>query len=164
MILDNFYVLCGSVSAAGVISGQSMNGTDTTVLSTNTVDLGPLALGGNQVGDTGAGEPLEIAISVLTAPTVGTSVQYQLIQADDAALSSNVQVINQTTAFAIAALPAGTLVPLHWDRAAPYTPKRYVGLRVVTVGAIATHSVFAVLAKNIQDVKNIYFKSGFAVL
>lgn len=164
MILDAFYTLSGSISAAGVLSGQSVTGTNTSVLSTNTVDLGPLTLGGNQPGDTGAGEPLELMFNILAAPTVGTSVQFQLIQADDAALSSNVQVINQTDAFPIASLPINTLVPLHWNRAAPYAPKRYIGARYVLVGAIASTSIFAALTKDAQDVKNIFYKSGYAVL
>lgn len=163
MILDNFLVLCGSISAAGVVTGQAMNGAGN-VLSVNTVDLAPLTIGTNQAGDTGAGESLEVGISILTAPTVGTNVQFQLIQADDAALTTNVQVINQTDAFAIAALPAGTFVPLHWDRAAPYAPKRYLGLRAVNTGAIATLSVFAAIMKTVQDLKNLNFKSGYAVL
>lgn len=163
MILDNNLILCGSISAAGVMTGQAMNGAGN-VLSANTVDLGPLAIGGNQVGDVGAGEALEVVFNVLTAPTVGTNVQFQIIQADDAALTSNVQVINQTDAFPIASLPAGTLVPLHWNRDAPYAPKRYWGLRVVNTGAIATLSVFAAVVKNLQDLKSLNFKSGFAVL
>jgi hypothetical protein len=162
MILDANLILSGSISAAGVVTGQAANGAGN-VLGTNTYDLAPLTIGGNQVGDTGAGESLEIEFSVLTAPTVGTTVQFQLIQADDAALTSNVQVINQTDAIPIASLPAGTIVPLHWDRAAPYAPKRYVGVRYVNVGAIATFSVFAATVKNLQDSKNIYFKSGYAV-
>lgn len=162
MILDNFLVLCGAVSAAGVVSGQSFN-TATTAVSTNTIDNGPLTLGGNQAGDVGAGEALEISISILTAPTVGTSCKYQLIQADDGALTSNVQIINSTADIPIASLPAGTIVPLHYDRAAPFAPKRYVGLQVVTVGAIATHSIFAAVVKNVADLKNILFKSGYLV-
>jgi len=163
MILDNNLILCGALSAAGVVTGQAMNGAGN-VLSTNTVDLGPLALGGNQAADVGAGEAIEVVVSILTAPTVGTNVKFQIIQADDAALTSNVQVINSTDDIPIASLPAGTLVPLHWDRAAPYTPKRYWGLRAVNTGAIATLSVFAAVTKNVQDIKNLNYKSGFAVL
>ena len=162
MILDNFHILSGAVSAAGAVTGQLI--TTNSQLSTNTIDLGPLSIGGNQAGDTGAGEALEISISVLVAPLTATTTQFQLIQADDAALSTNVQVINQTDAFPIASLPAGTLVPLHWDRAAPYAPKRYVGLRVVSTGSVVTAlSIFAATAKNVQDVKNLYFKSGYLV-
>jgi hypothetical protein len=163
MILDNFYTLSGAVSATGVLSGQAANGAGN-ILSTNTVDLAPLTLGNNQVGDYGGGEPLDIVFSILTAPTVGTSVQFQLIQADDAALTTNVQVINQTDALPIATLPINTIVPLHWDRAAPFAPKRYLGCRYVNVGAIATFSVAAFLTKHPQDVRNIFFRSGYSVL
>lgn len=163
MIIDNLLVLMGTVSALGVVSGQAANGAGN-ILSVNTVDLAPLTIGANQPGDTGAGEALEVLFTVLTAPTVGTNVQFQLIQADDAALTVNVQVINQTDAFAIAALPAGSLVPLHWDRAAPYPGKRYFGARVVNTGVIATFSVFAAVAKTVQDLKNLNYKSGYAVL
>lgn len=163
MILDNLLVLHGSISAANAIVAAAANGAGN-VLSANTLDLGPLSIGANQAGDLGAGEPLEVAISVITAPTVGTSVQFQLIQADDAALTTNVQVINQTDAFAIASLPAGTLVPLHIDRDAPYAPKRYMGLRFVNVGAIATATYFAAIVKNVQDVKNLMYKTGITVI
>lgn len=162
MILDNFLVFSGAISAAGVLSGQAANGAGN-VLSTNTVDLAPLAIGGNQVGDTGAGERLQVEFSILTAPTVGTSVQFQIIQADDAALTSNVQVLSQTDAIPIASLPAGTLLAMWVDRAAPYAPKRYLGLRYVNVGAIATFSVFASIVKDMQD-KATYYKSGYTIL
>lgn len=162
MIIDALLTLFGSINAAGVLTGAAANGAGN-ILSTNTIDLAPLALGGNQPADYGAGEPIEVEFSILTAPTVGTSVQFQLVQADDAALATNLQVIVQTDAFPIASLPAGTLVPLHWDRAAPYAPKRYFGARIVNVGAIATLSVFGTVTKNVQDVKNIYYKSGFGV-
>jgi len=163
MILDNLMLLSGSVSAAGVLSGQAANGSGN-VLSTNTVDIAPLTIGGNQAGDLGAGSDLYVEFSVLTAPTVGTTVRFQLIQADDAALSSNVQVINQTDDIPIASLPAGTLVPLGWDPSAPYPPKRYIGARYVNTGAIATFSVVAAIVKDVQAMKNILYKSGYTVL
>lgn len=162
MILDNLLFFSGAVSAQGVLSGQAVNGAGN-VTSTNTVDLGPLALGGNQVGDLGAGEALEVAISVLSAPTVGTTVKFQLIQADDAALTVNVQVINSTDDIPIATLPVGALIPLHYDRAAPFAPKRFVGVRYVNTGAIATAIYTAAIVKSVQDLKNIYFRSGFAI-
>ena len=162
MILDGFTFLSGAVSAAGVLTGQAANGAGN-ILSTNVIDLAPLTIGGNQVGDFGAGERLMIEFSVLTAPTVGTNVQFQVIQADDAAMTVNVQVLNQTDAFPIATLVAGTLVPLSWDPAAPYPPRRYLSARYVNTGAIATLSVVAAVVKVVPGIKNIYFKSGFAV-
>jgi hypothetical protein len=161
MILDNFTLLSGSV-ANGVLTGQAVNGAGN-IVSTNTMDIAPLTIGGNQAADLGTGEPLRVEFSVLTAPTVGTTVQFQLIQADDPALTTNVQVIAQTDAYAIANLPIGTIVPMAVDPTAPYVPKRYVGTRYVNTGAIATFSVVAAMVKDVQSVKNIFFKSGFAV-
>ena len=162
MILDAFQFLSGAISAAGVLSGQLI--TANSQLSTNTLDMAPLSIGGNQPGDTGAGNDLTIAFSILVAPATCTTMQFQLIQADDAALTTNVQVINQTDAFPIASLPAGTLVPLGWDPAAPYPPKRFVGVRYIATGSTVTAmSVAASVVKDPQAVKNIYYKSGFAV-
>jgi hypothetical protein len=161
MILDAAMLLSGSYSAAGVLTGQAVNGAGS-ILSSNTIDIAPLTIGGNQAADTGVGEELYVEFSVLTAPTVGTNVRFQLIQADDAALTSNVQVINQTDDLPIANLAAGTIVPLHWDPAAPYTPKRYVGARYVNTGAIATFTVAAAVTKNVQT-RQTSLKSGFTV-
>lgn len=164
MIFDGLMILAGTVSAAGALTGQAANGAGS-ILGTNTLDLGPPMLNGipGQVGDMGSGEPIELAISILNGPSAGTSVQFQLIQADDAALTTNVQVINQTDAFPIASLPTGTLVPMHWDLAAPYAPRRYVGLRVVNVGPVAGMSVFCAATKNVQSMRTI-FKSGFTLI
>lgn len=161
MILDAAMLLSGSFSALGVLTGQAVNGAGS-FLSANTIDTAPLTLGGNQPIDAGVGEDLYVEFSVLTAPTGGTNVRFQLIQADDAALTQNVQVINQTDDLPIATLPAGTIVPLRLDPAAPYTPKRYVGARYVNTGAIATFSVAAAVTKNVQA-RQTSLKSGYAV-
>lgn len=160
MLLDNATFLSGAVSAAGVLSGQLI--TANSQLSTNTIDIAPAIL--NQAGDTGAGEPLNVVFSVLAAPATATDVTFQLIQADDAALTANVQVIASAGPFLVAQLPVGTVVPMKLDRAAPLAPKRYVGARYISTGAVVTAlSVTAAVTKSVQDVKNIYFKSGYAV-
>ena len=108
MIFDAALVLSGAIGGgSGAISGQAANGAGS-ILSTNTIDVGPLPLGGNQNTDLGTGSALQLAVRVLSAPTVGTSVQFQTIQADDGALVSNVQGLGQTDAIPIASLAAGT--------------------------------------------------------
>lgn len=154
MITDALCQLSGSL-VGNVVSGQAVNGAGN-ILSTNTYDLGVAR-------DIGKGEPLEVVAEVLTAPTAGTSVQFQLVQADDAALTTNLQVIVQTDAIPIASLPAGTQVPLHVDRVDPYPARRYIGLRYVNVGAIATASYFAAVVKSVAD-KQVNYPNGFAVL
>lgn len=167
MILDSALLLSGAISASGALTGQLVTSLGNT-LSTNTIDIASLALGGNQAGDYGAGEPLEIAISVLNSLTSAgaATVQFQLIQADDAALTTNVQVLVQTQALAYTLLTAGTLVPLHWDRAAPYTPKRYLGVRYVVAQAALTNETgqFATaVVKNVQEARGLLFKSGYSI-
>lgn len=154
MITDALCQLSGSI-VGNTISGQAVNGAGS-ILSTNTYDLGVAR-------DIGKGEALEMIVEVLTAPTAGTSVQFQLVQADDAALATNLQVIVQTDAIPIASLPAGTQVPLHVDRTDPYPARRYIGARYVNVGAIATQSLFTTIAKSVAD-KQVNYPNGFAVL
>lgn len=162
MIIDGLTLLSGSLAASGGFVGQSVNGAGS-FLSANTIDLAPLAIGGNQVGDFGGGEKNEFGVYVVTAPTVGTSVKFQIIQADDAALTSNVQVVNSSDDLLIARLPIGTLVPLRLNQAMATTPKRYLGMRYVNTGAIATASYVAGFLRDLQDVKTTLFKSGYSI-
>jgi len=163
MIFDALLQVSGGMTAAGAMFGQAVAGTNTSVLSTNTIDMGPPMMNGvpGQLGDIGSGETLEVSFTVLTAPTGGTSVQFQLIQADDAALSVNVEVLVQTGAIPIASLPAGSPVVLPAAHAAAYAPRRYIGTRYVLVGAIASMTVFAGLVKNVQN--KPLFKGGYGI-
>jgi|GEM_PF-188638 len=164
MILDQNALLSGSVSAVGVLTGQAVTAT---AVSTNTYDTAPLTLGANQPNDIGRGEPLEVAISVLATVTAAgaATVNFELIQADDAALSVNVETLVQTGAVPKTSLTAGTLVALHYDRAAPLAARRYIGVRyTVGTGPLTAGTFTAALVKNIADVANIYAKSGFVVV
>ena len=161
MIFDASLTLSGGVGATGALTGQSVNGAGN-ILSTNVIDLGPLPLGGNQSTDPGAGNPLLMALRVMSAPTVGTSVQFQLILADDAAMSVNVVMIGQTDAYTIASLPAGTQVLLPVARPAPYQSRRYLALRYVNVGAIASASYFAGLVLDAQS-PSTTFKTSYSI-
>lgn len=163
MILDAQNLLSGMYSAAGVLTGQAVTAT---AVSTNTFDTNPLTLGGNQPNDYGRGEPLEIAISTLVAAAAAgaATVNFELIQADDAALSVNVETLVQTGSIPIARLTLGALVPLHLDRAAPYAPRRYIGVRyTVGTGPLTAGTFSAAIVKSVQDIANIYGKSGFVV-
>lgn len=163
MILDNFGMVSGSVNAAGVLSGQVVTAS---AVSTNSIDTNPCSLGGNQPNEYGPGAATEIAFSVLqTATAAGAAtVNFAWVQADDAALTANVEIVVQTGPLPIAKLTAGTIVPLHLDRAAPLTPRRYVGAQyIVGTGPLTGGSFAAGIVKDLQDTKNIYGKSGFAV-
>lgn len=163
MILDNFALLSGSYSAAGVLTGQAVTAT---AVSTNSLDTNPNTLGGNQPNDIGRGEGLEIAISVLVAATAAgaATVNFEYVQADDAALTTNVETIVQTGPIGKAALTVGALIPLHLDRAAPLAPRRYTGVRyTVGTGPLTAGTFTAAIVKNVADITNIFAKSGFLV-
>lgn len=164
MIIDALLQFSGTVNPT---AGQLVTALGNNV-STNVIDMAGVGAG-NTARDLGQGETLEIAIQILQTLTSGgaATVQFQLVEADDTAISTNVNVIVQTDAFAYTVLTAGKLIPLHWDRAAPYQARRYLALRYVIGTAVLTNGTgqfFATTVKNIQDVgNNTIFNSGFAV-
>jgi hypothetical protein len=144
-------------------SGQSLIGAAATTTSTNVIDTAGVGFG-NTARDIGQGQALEIMIEVIQAFAGGTSMQVQLVTADDAAISVNVTPIVIEPAVLTAALTAGKLIPLHWDRSAPSPARRYVALQYTTVGTMTAGSVNAFAVTSVQDVgNNTLFNSGFSV-
>ena len=163
MILDNFAMVSGSVSAAGALSGQAVTAS---AVSTNSYDTGPLSLGSNQAGDIGRGEELFVAISTLVAAAAAgaATVNFEFIQADDAALTTNVETLAQTGPIPKASLAAGAIVLLQVGRATPLAPRRYVGVRyTVATGPLTAGTFVAAIIHDPQDIAGIYGKSGFLV-
>lgn len=164
MIQDALLQLSGAVNP---ISGQLVTATGNT-LSSNVIDTAGVGTG-NTAREMGIGGTLELAVSILQTLTSGGSatVQFQLVSADDAAISTNVEVIVQTDAYPFALLTAGTIVPLHLDRSAPYPMRRYLALRYVVGTAALTNATgqfFATLVKDLQDRgNNTLYNSGFVV-
>lgn len=99
MYVDNGLLVSGSVSAANVITGQTVNGSGN-VLSTNTVDL-------LQNRDLGEGLDVFARVQATVAQAGATSVEVQAITADDAALTANINVLATTGALAIAKWSVG---------------------------------------------------------
>lgn len=162
MLLEGALILAGAAMSAGgatvgVPIGTALNGAGIQAIST-TIDTATPATPARALGQ---GQVIRIAIQVVTAPTVGTSVCYQLCEADDADLTSNVRVLVQTGDIPIANLPAGTRLVLDYARGLN-TPKRFVGIRASNVGAIATHSITAAIVSDAQATGELYFKSGYA--
>jgi hypothetical protein len=164
MIDDALLRFSGSVNPT---AGQLITATGNTV-STNVLDTAGVGVG-NTARDIGQGEPLEIMIEILQSLTSAgaATVQFQLVEADDAAISTNVNVIVQTDAYAYTLLTAGKMIPLHWDRAAPYQARRFIAVRFVIGTAVLTNATgqfFAEVVKSLQDLgNNTLFNSGFVV-
>lgn len=156
MIFDNNGIFSGAISAAGVVTGQTIATTGTTT-STNVYDLGIAR-------DLGKGETVNCIVEVLTAPVGATSITVQVVEADDAAISVNVTPISVSAPMSMATLVAGAQIPMYVDRVTPDPARRYLAVQYVVAGALTTApSIFAALAKNVSD-PGTYYSSGFSVL
>lgn len=154
MITDALLNLSGSISG-NTVTGQDVHASGASVLSTNTVDL-------STARDMGEGQALYGRFEVTVAGAGGTSVEMQVIAADDAALTSNVTVLGTTGAIATASLTAGARFACRVNPTLATKGQRYLGLRYVNVGAMTAISVFGDIGMEIQDFKT--YASGFAVL
>jgi hypothetical protein len=161
MIIDALLQFSGTVNPT---TGQSLASVAGTYTSTNVIDLAGVGTG-NTGRDIGAGQELEIAVEVTTTFTGGTSLQVQLVCADDAGISANVTPIVLSPVMLTAALVAGQQLILHVDRAAlANVARRYLALQYVIVGTMTAGAVSAFITRNVQDKgNNTIFNSGFAV-
>ena len=155
MMVDSALALSGSISG-NTVTGQTATGTDTSVLSTNTVDL-------SIARDIGEGGDLYGRFEVVTAASGGTSVEMQIIAADAANLTGNVTVIGTTGAIPVASVTAGARFACGLNPRLASKGQRYVGIRYVFVGAVSAGAYYGDLGLEIQDGQKFY-GSGFAVL
>lgn len=128
----------------------------TTAVSSDTIDL-------SQARDIGEGNELYMNFAVTTALAGGTSVKFEIIQADNAALSSNVQVIGSSDAVLTAALVAGYNTAVRFNPQIGSKGKQYIGARYTISGTYTSGAVTADVVMNIQDGKKFY-ASGFTVV
>jgi hypothetical protein len=162
MIIDALLQFSGTITG-NTVTGQSLAGTAQTFTSTNVVDLAGVGTG-NTARDLGMGEGMEIMVEVTAAFTGGTSMQVALVVADDAAITTNVTTVILEAALPIASLTVGTQIPIHLDRVAPLTARRYMALQYITLGTMTAGSVVAAVTKSVQDKgNNTLFNSGFTV-
>lgn len=151
---DALLIVSGTATGSA-ITGQTFTGTDTSVLSTYSVDLGTKR-------DIGEGEDLYMRVVVTTAQTGGTSVEYQCVGADDAALTSNLVVLGSTGAVAVANLTAGTRLVVDPNPQIGSLGKRYIGARAVTVGAVAAGAAHIDFGTDFKDGAK-YYASGYSL-
>lgn len=154
MYVDNNLILSGSVSATGVVSGQTVTGASA-VLSTNTIDLGVAR-------DIGAGEDLWLRTQVLTAFAGLTALDIEVICADDAALTTNVTSIAAVKAVPVASLTAGARFAVELSPQLGKQGRRYVGARYTPTGTGTAGVLFADIGVEVQDAKT--YASGYSVI
>ena len=113
--------------------------------------------------DFGEGDPLFARVQVnTTAFAGGTSVEFQVIQADAANLTGNVTVVGTTGPILTAALVLGARFAARINPRLMNQGQRYLGLQAVNIGVMTAGSVFADIGKEVADHKN--YANGFAVL
>lgn len=155
MYLDNNLLVSGAVSGAS-ITPQAITGTGN-ILSTNTVDLGVAR-------DMGEGVDMPYLSAIIgTAVAGGTTTEIQVIQADDAALTSNVTVVGSSGPIATAKLTAGAQFNVLLNPIIGGKGQRYLGARYVVVGTNSAGTVTSHFTTDTQDGRKFY-PSGYAVL
>jgi hypothetical protein len=128
----------------------------TTAVSTDTVDL-------SVARDMGEGGDLYMNFAMTEAFAGGTSTNFEVIIADNAALSSNVVVIGASGAIVTASLPLGTNVAVRLNPQIASLGKRYLGARYTVSGTNSAGKVTADIVMDVQDGKKFY-ASGFTVV
>lgn len=128
----------------------------TTAVSTDTVDL-------SVARDMGEGGDLYMNFAMTEAFAGGTSTNFEIIIADNAALSSNVVVIGASGAIATADLTLGKNVAVRLNPQIASLGKRYLGARYTVSGTNTAGKVVADIVMDVQDGKKFY-ASGFSVI
>jgi hypothetical protein len=128
----------------------------TTAVSTDTIDL-------SQARDIGEGTDLFMNFALTAAFAGGTSTNFEVIIADNAALSSNVVVVGASGALVTAGLTLGANIAVRINPIIGSTGKRYMGARYTVVGTNSAGTVTADIVTDIQDGKKFY-ASGFSVV
>ena len=128
----------------------------TTAVSTDTVDL-------SVARDIGEGGDLYMNFAMTEAFAGGTSTNFEIIIADNAALSSNVVVIGASGAIVTADLTLGKNVAVRLNPQIASLGKRYLGARYTVSGTNSAGKVTADMVMDVQDGKKFY-ASGFTVV
>lgn len=128
----------------------------TTAVSTDTIDL-------SVARDMGEGGEITMNFAITEAFAGGTSTKFEVIIADNAALSSNVVVVGSSDAIVTADLTLGKNVAVRINPLIGSTGKRYMGARYTVSGTNSAGKVTADIVEAIQDGKKFY-ASGFSVV
>lgn len=167
MITDALLALAGSISG-NTVTPAAVFGAGTTIVSGsfsggNVIDTAAPGNPSGNVRDMGEGGELYLRVQMAIAAAGGTSMTFNVIAADDAALTTNLAVIGTTGAIPVASLTLGSRFAAELNPRLASKGQRYVGLQVVNVGTTTTGSIYADIGLEVQDGQKVY-PSGFAVL
>lgn len=129
--------------------------TDTSAVSTDKIDL-------SLARDIGEGKQLYMNFAITTAVAGGTSTRFEVVIADDAALTTNVESVGDSGAIATADLTLGKNIAVAIRPKVASLGRRYMGARYTVVGTNTTGKVTADIVETIQDGRKSY-ASGFSV-
>jgi hypothetical protein len=157
MYVDNNLIVSGGVSSTGSVTYQTVTGASA-VLSTNTIDL-------LQNREIGVGQDIYARPLVGTAFTGLTALTVEVIQADDAALSTNVKVIGSSGAIPVASLVAGARFAVQCNPSIGSKGQEFLGLRYTPTGTGTAGTLFADFGIEVQDANTgtKSYPSGFVV-
>jgi len=147
-----------TLNATSALSTYSIN------LSHDTGTTGVTGKGGG-VRDLGEGKELFFNFAITTAvASAATSVTFEIVAADNAALTTNLVVLASTGAVGYASLTAGANIVLPVPPKIGSTGKAYIGARYTTAGdnSAGAGKVTTDIVEAIQDGKKFY-TSGFSV-
>ena len=166
MLIDAALALCGSISG-NTVTPANMFASGATVTSPNVIDLSsgyaPNGIGAAQTRDLGGGNDYaKLRVEIVTAYTGGTSVQFNLVTADDAGITTNVTIVGSTQVVPVASAISGARFEAEINTRLLSRGQRYLAVQAVNVGANTTGAVYADLGADIEDFKT--YPVGFQVL
>jgi hypothetical protein len=162
MYVDAALALAGSISG-NTITPANMFASGATVTSPNVVDLASQGIPSGQTREMGGGNDLtKLRVEIVTAFTGGTSVQFNLVTADDSGISTNVTIIGSSAVIPVAQAIVGARFEVEINTRILSKGQRYLAMQAVNVGANTTGAVYADLGDGIEDFKT--YPVGFAVL
>ena len=158
MITDANLLVSGTLAGTALspsVTGQTVTGASA-VLSTNTIDL-------LTTRDVGEGDDfLKARVEITTAFTGLTALLIEVIQADDAALTSNVTAIGSSGSIPVASLTSGKRFEIELNARIGSVGQRYLGLRYTPTGTGTAGALVADFGAAYTDGQKFY-ASGFSV-
>lgn len=136
-------------------AAQTLAMTNTSAVSTNTIDLGTAR-------DMGEGEPIYAVFTITTACVGGTSTQFDVIATSDAGLTTNVITVGSSGAVLTANLTLGAQIAVRLNPQIASKVQQYLGAKYTVVGTQTAGAVTCDIVHDIQDGKKFY-ASGFSV-